>query len=828
MNSKEAAATENKKNSFPILKLVLVWVARVLLGATFIFSGFTKAVDPWGTVYKLQEYFSVLHLGQFADVCLPLAFLLFTVEFMTGVCVITGCYKRLSVWISALFMAVMLPLTLWIAIKDPVSDCGCFGDAVTLSNWATFWKNVLLCIPVGWLIVYNRKAKSLVTPALQWIAFCLTVAFIIAVGWIGYIYQPIIDFRPYPVGKMFAEDVSGSDDDEGEVEMFGIYEKDGERITLPLDSIPDDSWTFVGREMPEQTPENNRGKESSAVAIYDADDDSDVTSDVILAKGDQILIFFNSLADVSAASFYRINSLYNYCTENDIDMAAIASGSKEQIEEFRDLSLAEFPIYLADETWIKEVVRGNPGVVMLRDGKIVWKSSLAALAPEDFMSSEAPDDPIKFARDDRMILSSLTVLYLCALAILIVVSFIPAVIRILNSRKYNRFIKESSTVALILLTFGFSSCDSSEKVEPKPVAKCKTTTLIYMVANNSLSDSSIYDLAEIQKGCIDIDLDENKVFVYLASPIMDSGLYRIINDPTAGSRIGLIKAYGDELTSVDPKRMSQVVKDMTELAPADKYGIIFWSHATGWLPATNKTAPAKAFGDDFGHSMDIADIAEALPDGMMDYIWFDCCLMGGIEDCYTLRHKADYIVGSPTEIMSEGAPYDIILPFLANEEFDVVTAAKKEYEYYAAKSSGSLGFTISIVDCSVLDDLAYAARDIVAPSYPYISTASLQSYGAHTITQPGGSRSRVTFYDLGQVFERYCEQRGKSYSAFRDALDKAVIYKASTPKFGTITIDKKHFSGLSVYVPLSPDAAGYNQWLNDFYFSLPWPKAILQ
>lgn len=820
----ESAGGEPQK-VFPLWKLILVWVARVLLGATFIFSGFTKAVDPWGTVYKLQEYFSVMHLSHFADVCVPLAFLLFTVEFMTGVYVITGCYRRLGVWLATAFMAVMLPLTLWIALKNPVSDCGCFGDAVTLSNWATFWKNVVLCVLVGWLLVYNRRARALVTPALQWIAFCLTVAFIVIVGWIGYLYQPLVDFRPYPLGVMLADNTA---DSEADVEMFGIYEKEGQRITLPLDSIPDESWTFVGREVPAENASDDKEEKESAVAIYDAEDDADVTSDVILTKGDQMLIFFNSLADVSTASFYRINSLYNYCSENGIDMIAIASGTPKQIEDFRDLSLAEFPIYLADESWIKEVVRGNPGVVMLHDGKIEWKSSLAALAPDDFMSPEAPDNPKDFARDNGLILSTLTWIYLSAMALLIVASFIPAVIRRLNSRKHNRFIKEASTAALMIAVVALSSCSSSENDDPVPVKKCQSTTLIYMVANNSLSQYSNKDIEEILEGCRDVDLDENKVLIFIASPTYNCGLYRVARSNSGLCALSLVKSYGDDLYSVDAGRVSEVVKDLSVYAPAEKYGLFFWSHATGWLPSGNRSTPSRAFGDDFGRHIDITELAGALPDGMMDYIWFDCCLMGGVECCYTMRDKARLIVCSPTELMSEGAPYNIILPMLATKDPDVVGAARSEYYYYSTTAaSRSLGFTIAVVDCSKLPQLASAAHEIVAPSYPYISTTTLQTYGSHTIISYSGSKVRVTFYDLGQVFSRYCGERGADYSVFESVLDKTVIYKAATPKFGSITIDPQHFSGLSVYVPLSPDATGYNKWLTDFYYSLPWAEAIL-
>lgn len=817
LTSPETTLPVVNKRSCQVWKLALVWLSRILLGGTFIFSGFVKAVDPWGTIYKLQEYFDVWHLSQWSAVCLPLAFILFTVEFMIGVYVLTGCYRRLAVWLATAFMSVMLPLTLWIALKNPVTDCGCFGDAIPLSNWATFWKNVVLIALTAILLFYNRSARCLITPALQWIGFCLTVIFIVLVGWIGYYYQPLVDFRPYPVGGMLADNDSGNDSDFEEVDMIGVYEKDGQQIRLPLDSIPDESWTFVGREIPEEG--KAMADKESHTAIYDPNDDSDVTSDVILQKGDQILLFYTSLSQVSAASYYRINSLYNYCEKHNIDMAAVASGNADEIDAFRDLSLSEFPIYLADDTWIKEVVRGNPAVVMLRDGKIVWKSSLAALPHDDFMSSAVPNDFALLSRDNDMILNTLAAIYLAAMMLLIVASFIPSVIKRLNSRKHNRFIKDSSTVALTFFVLLFASC-SSDKKKDEPSGKYESATLIYIVANNSLSYNSKEDVEEILLGCKSVDLKKNKVLLYIASPFYDTGLYEVAKDKSGNCSLKLLNAYDDSRYSVDKERISEVIQDMSHSFSAESYGLFLWSHATGWIPYS---APQKSFGDDFGRKINISELASAIPDDMMDYIWFDCCLMGGVESCYELRHKANYIVCSPTEIAAEGAPYQLILPFLAKSNPDFIGAARKEYEYYTSVGN----FTIAVVKCDGLDALAASAREIVAPSYPYISTSSIQTYGAQTVYEPSGNRVRVTYYDLAQVYDRYAEVRDKDIADFKSALDETVVYKASTPKFGNIVIDPEHYSGLSVYIPLSPNSQGYNEWVESFYLNQAWSKAVL-
>ena len=815
--SSEEKREEKDTAPLPLWKIILTWAARIALGGSFIFSGFAKAIDPWGTIYKLEEYFQVMHMPLLMSICLPLSFLLFTVEFMTGVFVLLGCYRQKSIWVAAAFMVLFLPLTLWIWISNPVAECGCFGDALPLSNALTFWKNVVLSGLVVWLFLYNRRIRYLIAPALQWVAFSLTVLFIVAIGWVGYYYQPLIDFRPYPVGTYLPENDEASDEDE---EMIGIYERDGEQIRLPLDSIPDDSWEFVGREMPQKPAEETK---ENLTALFDPEDDSDVTAEVIKKEGDQLMVFFSSLKDVSPATFYRLNSLYNYAQTHGAELTGVASATPKEILSFRDLSLAEYPIYLADDTWIKQMVRGNPGVVMLRDGRILWKSTLSAMAPEDFMSGSAPKDASMFARNNSSILSFLSWTYCTLMALLILVSFVPMVVRKLNARKPSRFVKNAAMTLLIASGLSLTSC-SSEGDGPGSHSKpAESATLIYMVANNSLQFDSNNDIAEILEGCKSIDINENKVYLFIASPYYTKGLYRVKKSKGVCS-LSLVREYDTETSSVDPSQMTQVFNDFYADAKADACGLFLWSHATGWLPGVN--TPQKSYGDDNDLKIDIEQLADAIPEGMFHYLWFDCCLMGGIESCYQLRNKCDRIVCSPTEIMSEGAPYQIILPYVAQKEPRLIEGAAAEYEYYCKSANESLGFTIAVVDCSKLDALAEAAREIVYPEYPYISTAGLQRYGSLQLALPDNQTVRIYYYDLGQTFDTYAEKRGISADSFNKTVAEAVIYKAATPRFGSIAINPEHFSGLSVYVPLSPDAAGYNAYVESFYNTLAWTKAL--
>lgn len=416
----------------------VTWILRIVTGLTFIFSGFVKGIDPWGTLYKVNDYLAALGLDLWPNLVLTGVFMLFSLEFLIGVFLLTGCFRRTAAIVAALFMSVMLVLTFWIAIKNPVDDCGCFGDAVILSNWTTFWKNVILIIFCVWLLKYNRSVICLINPSIQWIAFLVSGFYIVAIGLFGYVYQPLIDFRDYKVGQHLYdsdENISINED-----EYIFVYEKDGVRKEFGVDDeLPDenDGWNFVER----KTVENREDRQSAVIQsrsfrIWDSDGD-DVTEDILKDSGFQLILFMPTLRDVSIASTWQINSLHDWAKNNSIDMIAVVSGSDEEIANWDDLSMPSYPIYQADDTSIKEIVRGNPAVVLTKDGEIKWKSSLRALDNDDFLAPGTTQNPMSFARDDKRTLLNSSYLYLSVMAVMIVLSFLPALRSAYGRRKKN-------------------------------------------------------------------------------------------------------------------------------------------------------------------------------------------------------------------------------------------------------------------------------------------------------------------------------------------------------------------------------------------------------
>lgn len=449
------------------IEILITWLMRIAVGLTFIFSGFVKAIDPWGTLYKFQDYMGAMGLPVFDNLLLVGVFSLCVYEFCVGIFLLTGCFRRSTPIAALLMMAVMLPLTLWIAFSDPVDDCGCFGDALVISNWATFWKNVVLTIAIIWLLKFNIRCRCLIRPFVQWIAMLGSIGFILMIGLIGYVYQPLIDFRPFKTdsslltgnfsdtpGKIENEEnISDSqynsddqmeDTEESDMDdLRFIYAKDGVEKSFSIDDeLPDeaDGWIFVRREDGESKQKDNTltSKNNDSFRIWSADGDSDITSDVIRKSGGQLLLLMPDLKNVSMAMTWRINSLYLWSRDNDIDMIGIVAGSKEEMENWKDISLASYPIYTAEDTQIKMLARGNPAVVYLRDGVIVWKSSLRALDKEDFQSSGALKEPSSYARDDRSILKNICGFYLLLIALLIFMSFLPSLGRFFPSGVRNR------------------------------------------------------------------------------------------------------------------------------------------------------------------------------------------------------------------------------------------------------------------------------------------------------------------------------------------------------------------------------------------------------
>ena len=354
---------------------MLVNACRFLLGATFVFSGFVKAIDPIGTQYKLQDYISAVGMGGIVPdiVTLLASVALSALEFSLGVFVLFAIRRHLVSKILVAFMAVMTLITVWIALFNPVKDCGCFGEALRLTNVQTLLKNIVLLaasVVVAWrpLRMYRFLSRST-----QWIAINYTILFVLLLSAHCLYHLPLIDFRPYHIGmniKKGMEIPAGAP--QPEFETTFILQKNGVKKEFTLDNYPDSSWQFVDSKTVQT-------KEGYVPPIHDFSiqkaDGDDITDSVLTAKGYIFLLVSPHLEQAADSNFGDIDLLYEYCQERKIPFYCLTASTKKDIDHWADITGAEYPFCFTDETALKTIIRSNPGLLLLKDGTIIRKWS---------------------------------------------------------------------------------------------------------------------------------------------------------------------------------------------------------------------------------------------------------------------------------------------------------------------------------------------------------------------------------------------------------------------------------------------------------------------
>ena len=415
---------------------LLTVLMRLVVGGVFIFSGFTKGVDPWGTGYKITDYLNALGMDQWVPAAFFIAVALAALEFMTGIAIALGSYRRSAPVVALVMMLVMTPLTLWLAVTGAVPDCGCFGDALHLSNWATFFKNILLLLGVIYLLMFNRSMPGVYGPAVHWVVMALSFAFIMAVAYYGYFHQPFIDYRPYPVGShlVSAADDSAGDDAAGEDDFIFIYERDGQEQQFTIDSLPneEDGWEYVTRfraNRPKGKVIVQNPEADGNIAILDEEGEN-ITLDVLTERRNNLLLLMPDLPQVGVVNSFAINELYDAATVSDVGFIGLTPATEEEIEQWKDISMATYPIYNMDDSELKMIARGNPAVVYLQDGVITWKRTLSSLDGVDQSKEMAA-----WGMDSDKIMTELQLAYLLAMLALLVINRTHVLIKNLFFKK---------------------------------------------------------------------------------------------------------------------------------------------------------------------------------------------------------------------------------------------------------------------------------------------------------------------------------------------------------------------------------------------------------
>lgn len=359
-----------------------------------------------------------------------------------------------------------------------------------------------------------------------------------------------------------------------------------------------------------------------------------------------------------------------------------------------------------------------------------------------------------------------------------------------------------------------------------PDDKTQRTVLVYMVANNSLGQSRFdsEDLSEMQQAALSGHLGKRGRLLVYHHPYGDSPV--LLEITAKGER--QLKTYGDDIYSTSPERLREVLADVSAEAPAEGYGIVFWSHADGWLNGTNPAdGRYKAFGDDRSHYMKLTTLADALSGRRFDFVYFDCCLMANIETAWELRGVTPYIIGSATELSVHGMPYHRTLRHLFAATPDVEAAARTTYEYYDEMQSASTGVCqISVIATAGLPALADASAELLATQTSWPGSLS----GVQSMSVPG----KTTYYvDMADYYRVLAEQSGAeaTFKKWEQALAAAVPAAFTTAYgIGGLKVDKH--CGLATY-PIASAASlttrGYNTcaWYADVISKVPLYAAAL-
>ena len=356
-------------------KAVVLYVARTVVGLTFILSGFVKAIDPLGTQYKIQDYLAAIppSLSLPDMLTLLMSVSLSMVEFTLGAFMLTAISRRVTARLTLLFMVVMTAVTVWIYIADPVKDCGCFGDALTLTNLETLLKNIVLLALAALVAWRPTHIGRLMSRSNQMLLGQMLMVTPVALSFWCLYDLPLIDFRPYHIG---ADIKAGMEIPEGaEQPVFDttfIMEKDGERREFTLDNYPDSTWTFVDSK-------TVTVKEGYVPPIHDfsitAADGEDITDMVLGREGYTFLLISPDLDKADDQNFGDIDQIYEFCQDNSIPFYCLTASTEKSQQHWQNITGAEYPFCMTDATTLKTMIRSNPGLMLLEKGVVRGKWS---------------------------------------------------------------------------------------------------------------------------------------------------------------------------------------------------------------------------------------------------------------------------------------------------------------------------------------------------------------------------------------------------------------------------------------------------------------------
>lgn len=382
------------------------------------------------------------------------------------------------------------------------------------------------------------------------------------------------------------------------------------------------------------------------------------------------------------------------------------------------------------------------------------------------------------------------------------------------------------TLCLLCPMLWLVSCGDKDVPDEPEQSLTFRTVLVYMAANNNLGSGGYdaLDISEMQEAVDNGDLSpmqgmKGRLLVYHADYNAQPRLLELL--PGENPVELKVYSYSDGI-SLTKTRMSEVMADMRELAAAQSYGLVLWSHGTGWVAPSagydaNTPAPL-SFGEDKHKGMSIPDLAEALTGAELSWIYFDCCLMANVETVYQLRKVTPLVVASGTELPGYGMPYDRNVKAFFAKDADLVSAARNTFEYYDGPDSPYRACTMSVLDLEKIGALGDATRKVMqtgvlaAADYVPVKYTNLYDYTNNCDVS-------ATIFDMGHYIN-HLDLDADMSAAWNRAYNDVILYHAATPTYGKLPMDE--YSGLGCNI-----IHDLNDAMSNGYSDLDWWKDVV-
>ncbi|MBO4557154.1 MAG: hypothetical protein J5693_00930 [Bacteroidales bacterium] len=377
---------------------------RLILGVVLVFSGFVKLLAPVGTSLIIKEYLLAFHCGFMAPASLVLGIALSLLEFLTGIALLLRLRLRFASGIALVMISVFTLLTLYLAIFNPIEDCGCFGEAVHLTNWQTFYKNLVLLPCAIIIFAFRKRITEFRYPVWEWIFLGLFAGLAVAVLLQIFMWSPLVEFTAYKIGSEIKSEPQAESVPQYETEF--IYEKDGRTEQFTLENLPDSTWTFV-EAVTTTAPGGRNANASDADFLIESPQGYDITEDILTRRKLLLMSVYHpdKLCRKSPDAVARVRDA---AQAQGMDFVLVAADNMECVPD-------DCPVNRADLKLLMTLNRSNGGVTYLDDGVIVrkWTRTRAVNPEVNFFGDKDADLTLLMSLNrQRMVVEIVAVIFI--------------------------------------------------------------------------------------------------------------------------------------------------------------------------------------------------------------------------------------------------------------------------------------------------------------------------------------------------------------------------------------------------------------------------------